>query len=224
MRKAAKPRKSPKSSEFTATGSSSGVDSSVAKRVPRIERERQMLEVAAQLFGEKGYEATSMDDIAHACGITKPMLYAYFDSKDGLYSTMINRAGIRLMTEFAAALVPGDSRQSIANTTVAFLNFVEKFQGSWRMVFSSPPQKGEEMSTIMTYRQQIMRSLAFLLAELKQGGSPTRADIDAMEPYAACWLGSCESMAQWWLADPTRTKADVQRTLNALLPAWLAAV
>src|SRR4051794_4592033 len=69
-----------------------------SRRLPRAEREKQMLEVAARLFGQQGYDATSMDDIASACGVTKPMLYQYFGSKEGLYQTLLARAGTYVLS------------------------------------------------------------------------------------------------------------------------------
>src|SRR2546423_12070398 len=54
------------------------------RRVPRAKREEQMVQAATRIFGDRGYHEASMDEIAQACGVTKPMLYAYFDSKEGL--------------------------------------------------------------------------------------------------------------------------------------------
>jgi len=54
------------------------------RRVPRAEREDEMLEAAGQAFAAHGYHQASMDAIAHAAGISKPMLYSYFGSKQGL--------------------------------------------------------------------------------------------------------------------------------------------
>jgi AcrR family transcriptional regulator len=68
-------------------------------RTPRAEREEQMIEVASALFAEHGFGGCSMDDIARASGITKPMLYAYFDSKEGLFAACAERAGARLRHE-----------------------------------------------------------------------------------------------------------------------------
>ena len=53
--------------------------------MPRPVRERQMLEAAERAFADRGFHAASVDAIAEASGITKPMVYAYFGSKEGLY-------------------------------------------------------------------------------------------------------------------------------------------
>ena len=62
------------------------------RNVPRKVRERQMLEAAERAFAERGFHAASVDAIAEASGITKPMVYAYFGSKEGLYRACMERA------------------------------------------------------------------------------------------------------------------------------------
>ena len=67
------------------------------RKVPRAVRERQMLEAAGRAFADRGFHAASVDAIAAASGITKPMIYAYFGSKDGLYRACMERARVRLL-------------------------------------------------------------------------------------------------------------------------------
>src|SRR5215212_1597600 len=63
-----------------------------SRRVPRAVREREMLAVAERAFAARGYHAASVDGIAEAAGITKPMVYAYFGSKEGLYRACMRAA------------------------------------------------------------------------------------------------------------------------------------
>src|SRR5690606_42132103 len=69
--------------------------------MPRAERERQMIEVAESVFAERGYAAASMDEIAERVGVSKPMLYEYFQSKEGLLLACIQaaRAALREASE-----------------------------------------------------------------------------------------------------------------------------
>src|SRR5689334_22853361 len=73
------------------------------RRVPRAIRESQMLEVARTTFGARGYHAVSMDEIAEAVGISKPMLYAYFGSKEGLFLACAREAADGLHEQVRAA-------------------------------------------------------------------------------------------------------------------------
>ena len=59
-------------------------------RMPREQRRTQLLELAISVFTQKGFQATSMDDIAAAAGVTKPVLYQHFDSKETLYVEVID--------------------------------------------------------------------------------------------------------------------------------------
>lgn len=110
-----------------------------SRRLPRSERKTQMLEAAARLFGERGYAGTSMDDIAAACGITKPMLYAYFSSKDGLYRAMIERAGSYLVSAVSGLVDERDPVTRLLRALEVFMQFVSRHGDSWRLVFSGGP-------------------------------------------------------------------------------------
>ncbi len=66
---------------------------------PRTERRAQLLELATRVFTERGYQATSMDDIARAAGVTKPVLYQHFSSKEDLYGEVIEITGATLLAE-----------------------------------------------------------------------------------------------------------------------------
>lgn len=70
---------------------------SPTSRMPRDQRRIQLLETAIPLFTENGFHATSMDDIASAAGVTKPVLYQHFDSKEDLYDEVVQVTGRRLI-------------------------------------------------------------------------------------------------------------------------------
>ncbi len=73
------------------------------KGMPRAEREKPILDAAAQEFGAKGYARGSTAVVAAQAGISKPMIYEYFGSKDGLYLTCLEHAGSRLVEAVAKA-------------------------------------------------------------------------------------------------------------------------
>ncbi len=77
---------------------------------PRETRMEEMLQVAGRIFAERGYHGTSMDDIAAEADISKPLLYRYFGSKDGLYIALIERAGQHLLTGMRHMSRPKASR------------------------------------------------------------------------------------------------------------------
>ena len=77
--------------------------------MPRERREQQILDVAGAIFARAGYHSASMDEIADAAGVSKPMLYAYFSSKEGLYLAYIKRAGGQLLERLVSARARDDA-------------------------------------------------------------------------------------------------------------------
>src|SRR4051812_49682864 len=67
-----------------------------SRRVPRAERERQMLDAAVATFARRGYRAASMDEIAELAGGSKPLVYLYLNSKEGLFTACIRREAAAL--------------------------------------------------------------------------------------------------------------------------------
>lgn len=82
----------------------------------------QILQAAAKLFAQKGYEATSTREIMEAAGVTKPMLYYYFGSKEGLCRTVLTRFSEHFFTCFQAEIdTPRDPRDTLVE--IVWLHF-----------------------------------------------------------------------------------------------------
>ena len=72
-------------------------------RLPAGERRDQILDVAVQVFAKRGYHGTSMNEVAEAAGVTKPVLYQHFDSKQDLYLALLDDVGNRMSTAITKA-------------------------------------------------------------------------------------------------------------------------
>ncbi|HEY2059903.1 MAG TPA: helix-turn-helix domain-containing protein, partial [Amycolatopsis sp.] len=105
------------------------------KRMPRAERERQMLEVAERVFSERGYAAASMDEIAELVGVSKPMLYEYFRSKEGLLLACIaeSRAALREVTE-RATVGAETAEEALRRGLLAFFVFIRERRQAWSLL------------------------------------------------------------------------------------------
>lgn len=169
------------------------------RRVPRVVRQPQMLHMAAKVFGRHGYENTSMNEIAKACGISKPMLYAYFGSKEGLYSAIINHAGIFIVQEMATLAFERDPTKRLQKAAAVLIAFVEQYRDSWQMVFSSHHQQ----PSINAYRQHILSATIMTLAQFRPGELPKERAMKLVEPYAHVFLAGSEAAAQWWVGNPS---------------------
>ncbi|UVY83387.1 TetR/AcrR family transcriptional regulator [Brachybacterium sp. NBEC-018] len=95
-------------------------------RMPRRERRAQLLGIATEVFRARGYQGTSMDDIAAAAGVTKPVLYQHFTSKETLYTEVIDVLGASLL-EVARSLrdVPGPPQARVEEGLRRFTEMVE---------------------------------------------------------------------------------------------------
>lgn len=94
-------------------------------RMPRDQRRAQLLTLATELFTQRGFQATSMDDIAAAAGVTKPVLYQHFSSKEDLYSVVVETTGERLLAAVEAlADAPGDTAARIQRAMTSFYELV----------------------------------------------------------------------------------------------------
>jgi AcrR family transcriptional regulator len=105
-------------------------------RVPRAARERQMLAVATEMFARRGYEA-SMDEIARAAGISKPMLYSYFGSKEGLFAACARSAAAGLRAELESVVMEsGRAADELFHAgLMAVFNFVERNREPWLVLY-----------------------------------------------------------------------------------------
>ena len=107
------------------------------RRLPREQRRAQLLDVAAGTFGQDGYHNTSMDDIAEAAGVSKPVLYQHFPSKHSLYLALVEAACTELAKTIDAALDSPTNRDRVRATIDGFYDFVTDGGPYFRFVFES---------------------------------------------------------------------------------------
>ena len=167
----------------------------------RPERERQMLDVAEEVFAEHGYGAVSMEEIAERVGVSKPMLYEYFGSKEGLLLATIARARgeLREATEHAAGEA-GSAEDMLRSGYLAYFRFNEAHRRSWLVLLQEPIQLGGAEGEIEAMRRQ-QTGLIVELLEKFATDHPRRA----LEAYAEIMVGACERLALWRARNPEVT-------------------
>src|SRR5947207_9304559 len=102
------------------------------RRIPRVEREQTMLDAAGAAFAAHGFHDASMDTIAAAAGISKPMLYNYFGSKQGLYVAYVERSGELLMQRMRDAAPPDTPAAGRLRAGIlAFLTYAQEHSPGW---------------------------------------------------------------------------------------------
>lgn len=153
-----------------------------------------MLDIAEQVFAERGFAAAAMDDIAERVGVSKPMLYEYFGSKEGLLVGCINRARseLRAVTERAVAEA-SDAEDAMRRAVRAFFEYIEERQVSWSML------RHESAVTVPWAVEEIegiRRQQTALFATLTAGFLPDSTRME-LEAAAEVVVGACERVALW---------------------------
>src|SRR6201995_4780126 len=169
-------------------------------RLSRDERMEQTLGAAHELFAERGYAAVTMDEIAAAVGVTKPLLYNYFGNKERLYIACMERAGDSLRKAVGEAFPgPASPGDALGAGVRSFFAFLDSDRAAWAVLFDETlPRGGEIAERVADYRGQITDLVADAMLEQ----IPPRLQLGAKVPVEAlstAVLGAAEALAHWWL-------------------------
>ncbi len=191
------------------------------KGVPRLERETQILAVASEIFAAEGYGATNIQVVAEQAGISKPLIYNYFASKEGLFLACLERAGAIVADEIER-IAQGDSvgLERGMRTLEGMFTVLEDQRHLWRLFYdSSAPTSGAVADAVEHYTARITKLADEGVAELMRlSGITDRFDISAM---TAVWMGIVDSLMRWWVDHPTESAGDMMARAGRLLGAIL---
>ena len=110
-------------------------------------RREQILDVAIDVFGRSGYFGASMNDIAEAAGVTKPVLYQHFDSKSDLYSALLGEVGVRMLDAIAKATADAtDGKEQTERGFQAYFRWVEQRHDEFMLLFGGSARHDGEFS------------------------------------------------------------------------------
>ncbi len=138
-------------------------------RLPARQRRSQLLEVAIGLFAEHGFHATSMDDIAEAAGVTKPVLYQHFPSKRALYRELLDDVDRQLTDRLVDATSHATSgRERVQDGFAAYFRYVASHRDAFRLLFGASVRNDAEFASVA---ESTIDRIADLIAQL--------IDIDA---------------------------------------------
>lgn len=111
------------------------------------QRRSQLLEVALERFAARGFHRTSMDDIAEAAGVTKPVLYQHFTSKRSLYLELLDDVGAQLLITITDATSRAEApRAQVEAGFAAYFRFVAEHRSAFRLMFGIGPGRDEEFA------------------------------------------------------------------------------
>ena len=183
-------------------------------RMSSAARREQLIEVGRSAFAEKGFEATSVEEIAANAGVSKPVVYEHFGGKEGLYAVIVDREMRILLDKVASALTAGHARELLEQAALALLDYIEQDTDGFRILVRDSPvatATGTFASLIGDIASQVEHLLA---AEFKARGYDTKF----APMYSQMLVGMVALTGQWWLDVRKPKKDDVAAHLVNL--AW----
>jgi AcrR family transcriptional regulator len=178
------------------------------------ERRQQLLDIGRRLFAERGFEGTSIEEIAAQAGVSKPVVYEHFGGKEGLYAVVVDREVERLTT-MTTMLFEGDhSRTKFEAAAVKLLRYIEDNADGFRILVrdSSPASGGGTYGTLLS---DIAGQVEYIMADFlkSRGRDPKLAPM-----YSQMLVGMVAFTGQWWL-DARKPKLE-QVAANMIDLAW----
>jgi AcrR family transcriptional regulator len=187
--------------------------------MPRAAREQLILDVAGGVFARDGYHGASMDEIATLADVSKPMVYAYFGSKERLYLAYVERTGRELLDRLERASRPEDPPPDRLRARITeFLAFVEEHQDGWRVLFAEAASSRPIAEEVADLRGRIAAAVRGMIEE-----TSLQISHEAGDGMAHAIVGAGESLANWWLEHPMVARDQVVGWYVGLVGAAVAA-
>jgi AcrR family transcriptional regulator len=174
-------------------------------RLPRGERREQLLEAASEMFVDRGYHATGMDEIAERAGVSKPVLYQHFSSKLDLYLAVLQQHVDILVSSVRQALrTTTDNRQRLRSAVQSFFDFIEHDSQGYRLIFENDYVTEPQVAAQVKVATEACTDAVFDLISNDSGLDPHRARMIAVGLVAI----SVDCARYWINADRPVSKED----------------
>ncbi|MFN2388816.1 MAG: TetR/AcrR family transcriptional regulator [Actinomycetota bacterium] len=168
-----------------------------AKRIRMTGQERraQLLDVGRAVFASQGFDATSVEEIAHRAGVSKPIVYEHFGGKEGIYAVIVDREVQRLIDRITEGLEGTGPRGLLEGAALAFLTYIENEPDGFRILVRDRSIAGSS-GTLASVISDIATQVEYVLVEQfkARGYDPELAPI-----YSQALVGMVGLVGQWWL-------------------------
>jgi AcrR family transcriptional regulator len=187
------------------------------RRLTRDERRARILDAAAEVFASRGYEATSIDEVAEAAGISKPVIYDHFDSKKDLHIALIDKQTEDMLLFWSERVSGQESlERQLAAGFDAFLEFVETHEYAWRLLFRDPTAADAD---ILKAQARIQHRATAAIAAVGEANVDEGVPKPELEVVAQMIKTAANGVAAWWYEHreiPRSTLVDIMVSF-----AWL---
>ncbi|MDC4233762.1 TetR/AcrR family transcriptional regulator [Actinomyces sp. B33] len=175
-------------------------------RMSGLERREQLVAVGRSLFADRGFSATSVEEIAARAKVSKPVIYEHFGGKEGLYAVVVDREVHALLSQVSSSLESSDRpRFVLENAALALLDYIESNTAGFRVLVRDAPTEqalGSYSSVLGDVAARVEHVLAdqFRRSSFDPGWAPL---------YAQMLVGLIAQVGQWWLDDRRMKKDEV---------------
>lgn len=188
------------------------------KGVPRGERERQILDIAAEQFAVHGFAGASMATIAERAGISKPLIYSYFGSRDQLHLACVHRAGEPLVAAVAAAQGNAPAGARAARTMRAIFSTLDEHRHDWAVLYDPTlPTVTPSGEAAREYRKALNGMGAAGATEVLAASGST--DTDDRSLLTHIWFSTVSAAVRWWQENPEHTAEDMAQRCERIFTA-----
>lgn len=178
------------------------------------DRRQQLISVGRTLFAERGFEGSSIEEIALRADVSKPVVYEHFGGKEGLYAVVVDREMNNLLTRFESALKGGNARKLLEQAALALLDYIEEETDGFRILIRDSPLPSATGNFSSLINDVASKVEHILDGQFKAQGYETKlAGL-----YAQALVGMVVMTGQWWLEVRKPRKNEVAAHLVNL--AW----
>jgi AcrR family transcriptional regulator len=191
------------------------------RRMPAAQRREVILAAAEETFARCGYHRASLDEVAHAAGISKALIYEHFDSKRSLHAAMLDAHAAEIFRRLRAGAERGATgEERLRNGIDAFLGWVEEHREAWRALFrdAADPEVGELLGRVQAQATGVIAALIAADPEAVGDPDPVHREL-RIEIHAQLLSGGVQSLATWWHGHQSIPRAElVERTMELWWP------
>jgi len=164
-----------------------------ARRLTANARRRQLFDVALSLFAEHGYSATTMDDIAEAAGVTKPLVYQHFESKRALYLELLDAVSHRLIDRIVQSTAAAEGpRQQVELGFAGYFELMVDNEPAFRLLYGRDAPDDPELGAAL---HRVEETIAQAIDPLIDAG----LDPEHRLLLAHAVVGMAEGASRHWL-------------------------
>jgi len=187
-----------------------------SERLTAAARRAQLIEVGRAVFAHRGYEATSMEEIAERARVSKPIVYEHFGGKEGLYAVVVDREVEHIVAVIVEAMSTGSPRERLERAALAFLTYVKERPDGFGVLLrdAAPSRRSGQMPALM---YDLADRVGGVFAEQFRSAG---YDAKAAPIYAHALVGMVAFVGQWWTESRKPPPAETVASHLAAL-AWM---